>query len=68
MHDDVDGSSPVAIIHSVISMINTRRVERRSLHLSSIAELLVELDRIEHAEKAGTLRAVGNWSSTVSGG
>lgn len=62
MHDDMDGSSPIAIIHSVIFMINTRRVERRSLHLSSIAELLAELDRIEHAEKAGTLRAVGNWT------
>jgi len=43
-------------------MINTLQVERRTLHLRSIDELLAELDRIEQAEKAGTLRAVGNWT------
>ncbi len=43
-------------------MVDTRQVQRRILHLNSIDDLLGELDRIEQAEQAGTLRAVGNWT------
>ncbi len=43
-------------------MINTRKVERRDLHLKSIDELFAEIERIEQAAKAGTLCAVGNWT------
>lgn len=43
-------------------MIDTRQVPRRTLRLSSIDDLLAELDQIEQAAQAGTLRAIGNWT------
>lgn len=43
-------------------MVDTRQVQRRPLHLNSIDDLYAELDRIEQAAQAGTLRAVGNWT------
>jgi hypothetical protein len=45
-----------------LSPINTSKVQRRKLWFHSIEELLQELDRIEAAEKSGTLKALGNWT------
>ena len=45
-----------------MSLINTSQVPRRKLWFHSIEELQQELDRIEAAEKSGTLKALGNWT------
>lgn len=45
-----------------MSPINTAKVQRRKLWFHSIEELLQELDRIEAAEKSGSLKALGNWT------
>jgi hypothetical protein len=43
--------------------IDTRKAARRNLCFGSIDEAIAEIDRIVEAEKAGTLRATGNWSA-----
>lgn len=42
---------------------DTRKASHRPLRFDSPAELLSEIDRILAAERAGTLRATGNWSA-----
>ncbi len=42
--------------------VNTKQAPRRLLKFASMAELSAELDRIEAAHRAGTLRTTGNWS------
>jgi hypothetical protein len=42
--------------------VNTRKVVRRPLSFASLAEIGAELDRIEAAHRAGTVRALGNWT------
>ncbi|MFG0285431.1 MAG: DUF1569 domain-containing protein [Phycisphaerales bacterium JB039] len=41
--------------------INTRKAARRDLKFTSLDDLAAELDRIQQAHDAGTLRATGNW-------
>lgn len=41
----------------------SKTVEHRALHFNSIDEVLAEIDRIIAAEKAGTLRRTGNWTT-----
>lgn len=43
-------------------MINTKKADRRTLKFASIADLRAELDRLEAAHHAGTLRHTGNWT------
>lgn len=44
-------------------MVNTKAVtDRRVLRFNSTADLRLDLDRLESAHKAGTLRAAGNWT------
>jgi hypothetical protein len=45
-----------------LTMINTRKAIRRPLRFESVDDLLAELDRIETANLAGTIRATGNWT------
>ena len=42
--------------------INTKKVARRPLRFDSLEEIARELDRIEAAHRAGTLRTLGNWT------
>ncbi len=43
-------------------LIDTRKVEqRRKLRFETLAEMLREVERLEAAERAGTLRRLGNW-------
>lgn len=42
---------------------NTKRVPRRALRFESVAEVRAEVDRLERAHEAGTLRTTGNWSA-----
>lgn len=47
----------------MVATINTGKVtDRRRLRFNSIADLRADLDRIEKAERAGTLRRTGNWT------
>lgn len=46
-----------------MSPVNTRRVARRHVKLACLDCLTSELDRIEAAHRAGTLRTLGNWSA-----
>lgn len=43
-------------------MIKPLAAQRRRLRLATIDDALAELDRIEAAERRGTLRANGNWT------
>ncbi len=43
------------------NLVDTRKAHRRVLKFASIADLVAELDAIERAHSAGTLRATGNW-------
>lgn len=43
-------------------MIDTRHAPRRTLRFHTLADLRAELDRLDAAHHAGTLRATGNWS------
>jgi hypothetical protein len=43
-------------------MIDTRTAPRRTLRFDTLAGLRAELDRLDAAHRAGTLRATGNWS------
>lgn len=43
--------------------INTAKAERRELSFNSYDDILKELDRIVAADRAGKLRATGNWSA-----
>jgi hypothetical protein len=45
------------------SKTTSAKPERRTLRFNSVDELLAEIDRIVSAEKAGTLRRTGNWST-----
>lgn len=45
------------------SGVNTKQAERRTLRFADVGELLAELDRLEAANAAGTLRSTGNWSA-----
>jgi len=42
--------------------INTKTAPRRTLKFNSLADLSAELDRLESAHRAGTLRHTGNWT------
>ena len=42
--------------------IDTSKVSRRTLRFNSIDEVIVEVDRLAAAAKAGKLQVVGNWS------
>ena len=44
------------------SGVNTKRASRRGVLYSSIADLATDIDAIEAAEHAGTLRTTGNWT------
>jgi hypothetical protein len=43
--------------------VNTKKVARRTLAFHSLDDISAELDRLEAAHKAGTLRHSGNWSA-----
>lgn len=43
--------------------VNTKKAPRRQLRLASLAEVSADLDRIQAAHDAGTLRTTGNWSA-----
>lgn len=43
--------------------INTKQAERREVNLESWDDVLAEIDRIESAHNAGTLRNTGNWNA-----
>lgn len=43
--------------------VNTRRAERREVRLGSLQDLRAEVERLAAAERAGTLRRTGNWST-----
>lgn len=42
--------------------VNTKQVDRRSLHYRSVEEFRADLDLIETAQRAGTLDFTGNWT------
>ncbi len=42
--------------------VDTRKAARRPLKFTTTAELRAELDRLERAHRAGTLRKTGNWT------
>ena len=44
-------------------MVDTKKSVRRSLRFATLDDLAAELDRIEAADNAGTLRATGNWTA-----
>jgi hypothetical protein len=44
-------------------MVDTKKSVRRALRFASLDELSAELDRIEAADSAGTLRVTGNWTA-----
>ncbi|MBL8879190.1 MAG: DUF1569 domain-containing protein [Phycisphaerales bacterium] len=44
------------------SQVDTGKAPRRKLRFQSIEDVLREIERIEAAEKAGTLRVTGNWT------
>ncbi|HEX8876805.1 MAG TPA: DUF1569 domain-containing protein [Phycisphaerales bacterium] len=46
--------------------VRTSKVQRRSLSFPTIPDALAEIDRIVAAEKSGTLRRLGNWSTGQS--
>jgi hypothetical protein len=43
--------------------IDTKKAERRPLKFESLEALSADLDRLEEAHRAGTLRHTGNWSA-----
>ncbi len=43
--------------------IDTKAAPRRDITLKSLADISAELDRIEAAHNAGTLKTTGNWSA-----
>ena len=43
--------------------VNTRRAERREVRLTKLEDLRAEVERLASAERAGTLRRTGNWST-----
>lgn len=43
-------------------VVNTRTVTRRSLRFRSVCELEREADRLSQGDRAGSLRAQGNWT------
>ncbi len=44
-------------------LVDTRKADHRKLRLTTVDELLGEIDRIVAAEKAGKLRRTGNWTT-----
>jgi len=42
--------------------IETKTVQRRRLHFSSIPDMIAEAERLATADKAGKLKALGNWT------
>lgn len=44
------------------SSVDTKAAEHRTLRFGSIDDVLAEIERIVAAERAGTLRAAGNWT------
>lgn len=46
-----------------MTQVNTKTAQRRALSFKSMNDLGAELDRIEAAHRAGTLRTTGNWSA-----
>jgi hypothetical protein len=42
--------------------VDTKKAERRSVRFASIADARRDLDALEAAQKAGTLRTTGNWT------
>lgn len=47
-------------------MINTKNADRRVCAYKNIGELMADLDRIESANHAGTLRCSGNWTAGMN--
>ena len=43
-------------------MIKTSKVIRRKLHFKTIEDLFEELNRIESADRTGSIKSVGNWT------
>lgn len=43
--------------------VDTKKADRRGVEIESVEDLLADLDRLESAEGAGTLRTTGNWSA-----
>ena len=59
----VGGVSLEETFDTICMMIDTSKVpNRRVLHFNSIDNALAEIDRLAAAERAGTLKCVGNWS------
>lgn len=44
------------------AVVDTRTAPRRALSFETLAALSSELDRLEAAHRAGTLRSTGNWT------
>ena len=42
--------------------VETKTVQRRKLHFSSVLDIVAEAERLAEAEKAGKLTMLGNWS------
>lgn len=47
---------------SSTNRVDTKRAPRRELHLSTLADVLAEAERLAGLEAAGTLRRSGNWT------
>lgn len=43
--------------------VDTKKAPRRTIRYRSLAELSADLDRVQRAHDAGTLRTTGNWSA-----
>lgn len=43
--------------------VDPRKAERRTLHFGSLDQMLAEVDCIVAAERAGSLRRTGNWTT-----
>lgn len=56
------GSTEVAQAFGRAS-VNTRKAPRRALRFAGLDDLIAELDRIQQAHDAGSLRTTGNWTA-----
>lgn len=43
--------------------VDTKSVERRDITFATLADISADIDRIEAAHRAGSLRTTGNWSA-----
>lgn len=57
-------SAPRSRPARMLAVIDTAKVQRRSLRFANIAEARAELSAIVAAQRAGTLKPLGNWSAS----